>query len=123
MNYQKKVEVISTKRLTKDLIKGYKILNGARYFSLGTLQSHLTYFSYEKYFRLLTSTSKVLSWKSIGLLEESIENITTWESNFAPTVNCYPLPDIKFIGHHLINNNNNPSSGAVNLNICYRLDW
>ena len=30
------VEVISTKRLTKDLINGYKVLKGARYF----LQEH-----------------------------------------------------------------------------------
>ena len=34
----KKVEAISTKGLTKDLINGYKILSGARYFS-GTLQN------------------------------------------------------------------------------------
>ena len=32
----KNVEVISTKRLTKDLINGYKVLKGARYF----LQEH-----------------------------------------------------------------------------------
>ena len=45
---------------------------------LGTRQNYLIYFSYKKYFRF--------SNKSIGLLEESIENITTSDSNFAPTL-------------------------------------
>ena len=36
----KKVQAISTKGLTKVLINGYKVLNGARYFSLGTLQNN-----------------------------------------------------------------------------------
>ena len=35
----KKVETISTKGLTKNLINGYKILSRARYFSSGTLQN------------------------------------------------------------------------------------
>ena len=45
---------------------------------LGTIQNCLIYFSYKKYFRFFI--------KSIGLLEESIENITTSDSNFAPTL-------------------------------------
>ena len=57
----KKVEAISTKRLTKHLMNGYKILNGAKYFSPGTLQNHLIYLSYKKYFRFFTNPSKVLS--------------------------------------------------------------
>ena len=61
----KKVEAISTKGLTKDLINVYNILNGAGYFSSGTRQNHLIYFSYKKYFRFFTNTSKVLSWKFI----------------------------------------------------------
>ena len=119
----KKVEAISTKRLTKELINGYKILNGARYFSSGALQNNLIYFSYKIFFRFFTNTSKVLSCKSIGLSEESIENITTSDSNFAPNlINYYPLPDIKFNGHCLINNNNDASLSVVNLYICYTLD-
>ena len=55
----KKVEVISTKKLTKNLINGYKILNRAIYFSSGTLQDDLIHFSSKKYFRLFTNTSKV----------------------------------------------------------------
>ena len=68
-------------------------------FFSGILQNNKIYFSYKKYFRFFTNTSKVLSWKSIGL-EESIENITTLNNNFSPTlVNYYPLPDIKFNRH------------------------
>ena len=65
----------------------------------------------------------MLSWKSIGFSEESIENITTSDHNFAPIlINYNPLPDIKFNGHCLINNNNDVSLGAVNLYISYTLD-
>ena len=45
---------------------------------VGTRQNCLIYFSYKKYFRFFN--------KSIGLLEESIENITTSDSNFAATL-------------------------------------
>ena len=88
----------------------------ARYFCSGKLKNHLIYFSNKIYFRFFTNTSKVLSWKFIRLSEENIETITTSDSNFVPTlINHHPLPDIKFKGHCLINNNNNPSLGAVNL--------
>ena len=55
----KKVQPISTKGLTKVLINGYKVLNGAIYFSLETLQNNLIHFSYKKCFRFFTNTSKV----------------------------------------------------------------
>ena len=45
---------------------------------LGTRQNYLIYFSYKKYFRFVN--------KSIGLSEESIENITTSDGNFARTL-------------------------------------
>ena len=42
-----------------------------------------------KYFN---GTTRIYSWKSIGMSEESIENITTSDSLFAPTfVNHYIL--------------------------------
>ena len=37
-------------------------------------------------------------------------------------MNYYPLWDVEFNGHCLINNNNDPSLDAVNLCICYTLD-
>ena len=117
MSYQKKVEAISTKGLTKDLINRSKILNGARYFSSGTLQNHLIYVSYNECFRFFSNTSNILPCKSIKISEDSIANISTWGRNFAPTlINYSSLPDIKFIGNCLINNtNNNPSLDSVSL--------
>ena len=87
-------------------MKGYKILNQGKYFSWETLENHLIFFLYRKYFRFITNTFKVLSWLSIGLSEEGIENITISDRNFAPTlINYYPLPDIKYNRRCLINNN------------------
>ena len=43
INYQKKVEATSTKGLIKDLINGYKILNGGKYFSSGIFQIYLVF--------------------------------------------------------------------------------
>ena len=118
-----KIEAISTKRLTKDLINWFKILNRASYFYLGKFQNNLINFSYEKSFRFFTNSSKVLSWKSIRPSEEGIENITTSDSNFDPSlINYYPLSDNKFNEHCLISSNNDPSLVAVNLHICYTLD-
>ena len=37
INYQKKVETVSTKGLVKDLLNKYTILNGAKYFLSGIL--------------------------------------------------------------------------------------
>ena len=74
------------------------------------------------HFRFFTNTSQVLSWKSKGLSEESIENITTSDSNFAPTlINYDPLPDIKFNGHCLIKNIIT-SSNIINVYISHTLD-
>ena len=39
----KKSEAILIKGLTQDLVNGYKILNGARYFSSGTLQNNICF--------------------------------------------------------------------------------
>ena len=103
----KKGEAILTKGSTKDLINGYKILNGAKYFSSGILQNYLIFLSTKKYFRFLTNTSQVSSWKSQELSEESIENTTTSNINFTlPLIYYYPLPDAKFNGQCFLHKNN-----------------
>ena len=60
MSYQKKFiqqkydlskKAVLAKVLKKDLINGYTILKGARYFSLGTFQIYLINFSYNNHFR------------------------------------------------------------------------
>ena len=54
--------------------------------------------------------------------EESIENITKSDSNFAPTfVYHHFLPDINFNGHCLIKNNISIPEKVINLYIFYTL--
>ena len=97
MNCQKKVKAIPRKELTKDLIDEFGIINGAKYFSLGIFQNYLVFITAKKYIKYFTSTTQVESWKSNGLSEESIENITKSDGNFAPTFfDHHVLPDINF---------------------------
>ena len=79
MNYQEKVEIISTKGITKDLINKYKILKGAKYFSSGMLQNYLVFISPKKYFKFFSHTTPK---KSKEMSEESIENITSSDNTF-----------------------------------------
>ena len=83
-------DVTSTKGLTKDLINKFTILNGAKYFSLGIFQNYLVFIPIKKYIKYFSGTNWTESWKSNGMSEESIENITKSDSNFAPT----------FVDHH-----------------------
>ena len=88
------------------------------------MQNYLIFCSNEKYFRVFTNTSKVLSWKSKEFSDENTVNIATSESNFAPTlINYYILLDIKLNGNCLINNNTKTLLGVVNLYISQTLDW
>ena len=44
-------------------------------------------------------------WNSKGMSEESIENVTTSDNSFDPTlINYYPSPDAQFNRYCLINN-------------------
>ena len=64
-----------------------------------TVHHHLHH-NYIKYFN---GTTQIYSWKSNGMSEENIENITKSNSLFAPTfVNNCILPDVIFNEHCLI---------------------
>ena len=76
--------MISTKLLTKDLINGYKILNGKIFF-FRKFQNHLVFIPAKKYINFFSDTTRINSWKSSGMPEENIENITKSHSNFVPT--------------------------------------
>ena len=79
----KKVKAISTKGLAKDLINKFSILNGAKYFSLIIFQNYLAFIPTKKYIKYFSGTTRVESWKSNGMSEESIGNITKSDSNYA----------------------------------------
>ena len=106
MNYQKKLKQYQQKYFTKDLINKFPILNGSKYFYSGIFQNYLVFIPSKEYIKYFSCTTQINFWKFNGMSEETIENITKSESNFAPTFfNYYALQDINFNGHSLINNN------------------
>ena len=48
MNYEKKLKTTSTKRLTKNLINRFSILNRAKYFSSRIFQNYLVFIPAKK---------------------------------------------------------------------------
>ena len=87
------------------MINKFSILNGAKYFPSGIFQNYLVFIAAIKHIKYFHGTTQIYSWKSNGMSEESIENITKSDSNFAPTfVDHHVLPDINFNVHWLVNN-------------------
>ena len=68
----REVRLIPKRGLTKDLINGFSILNGPNYFVEDVFQKVLLFKSVYKYFKVHTKSSRILAWKSKGLLEGSI---------------------------------------------------
>ena len=81
----KKLEATSTKSLTKDLINKFSILNVTKYFSSQIFQNYLVFIPAKKYVKYFSATTQINSWKSNEKSEESIENVTKSDSNFALT--------------------------------------
>ena len=104
------------------MIKKFSIVNGTKYFSSEIFQNYLVLIPAEKYIKYFSGTTWIDSWKSNGMSEENIENITKSDSNFAPTfVDHHVLPDINFNGHSLINNDISIPKNVINLYISYIL--
>ena len=91
---------MSTKGLIKYFINKFNILNGAKYFSSQIFQNSLAFIPAIKHIKYFHGSTQIYSWKSNGTSEESIENITKSDSNFAPTsVDHHSPPGINFNGH------------------------
>ena len=73
------------------MINKFGILNGAKYFFSGIFQNCLVFIPTKKYIKHFSGTTWIDSWKSNGMSEEDIENITKSGSNFAPTFADYHL--------------------------------
>ena len=98
--FAKKVKIISTKQLKKDLINKFSILNGTKYSSLGIFQNYLVFIPANKYSKYFSGTSRIDSWESNGKSEENIENIVISDRNFATNfVDRHLLPDMNFNRH------------------------
>ena len=85
MNYQKKLNQYQQKDFTKDLINKFTILNGSKYFYSGIFQNYLVFIPSKKCVKYFSCTTRINLWKFNGMPEETIENITKSESNFAST--------------------------------------
>ena len=115
-------KAISRKGLTKELINKFSILNGAKHFSSGIFQNYLVFIPAKKQMKCFSGTTQIELCKSNGMSEESIENITKSDSNFAPNfVDHHLLPDMIFNGHCLIKNNISIPKKVINLYISYAL--
>ena len=113
-----KVKAICKKGLANDLISKSSILNGAKYFSWRMFQNYLGVIPAKKSIKYFGGTTQIYSRKSNGMSERNIENITKWNSNFAPTlVNHHVLPGIIFDGHLLIDKNISIPKNVRNLYI------
>ena len=99
------------------MIDTFSILNGAQYLSSGIFQNYLVFIQAIKYIKYFHATTQTYLWKSNGVSEESIENITKSDSNFAPTFVDHVLSDINFNGHCLIKNNISIPKKVINLYI------
>ena len=87
------------------MINKFSILNGAKYFPSGIFQNYLVFIAAIKHIKYFHGTTQIYSWKSNGMSEESIENITKSDSNFAPTfVDHHVVLNINFDRYCLINN-------------------
>ena len=85
------------------MINKLTIFNGVKYFSSGIFQKYLVFILAKKYVKHFSETTWIESWKYNGMSEESIENITRSDTNFAPVVaDHHLLPDFNFNSHCLI---------------------
>ena len=99
------------------MIDKFSILNEAKYFSSEIFQNSLVFTPAQEYIKCFSGTTRINSWKSNGMSEENIKNITKSYSNLAPTfVDYHFIPDINFNGHCLINDIFIPKK-VINLHI------
>ena len=59
----KKVKAISTKGLAKDLINKFRVLNEAKYFSLGIYQIYLVFIPAKKYINTLQIRGNLMEYQ------------------------------------------------------------
>ena len=60
----------------------FSTFNGTNYFSSGISQSYLVFVPAKKYVKYFIGTTRIDSWKTNGMPEKNMKNITKPESNF-----------------------------------------
>ena len=98
------------------MIDNFSILKGEKYFSSRIFQNYLVFILAIKCIKYFHGTTQIYTWKSNGMSEESVENITKSDSNFAPTfVGYHLLPGMNVNGYCLIKNNISFPKKVINL--------
>ena len=85
------------------MINKSSILNGAKHFS-SIFQNYFVFIPAKTWIKYFTGTTQIDLWKSNGMSEENIANITKSDCNFASTfVDNHLLSHINFNEHCSIN--------------------
>ena len=72
---------------------------GKSHFEEDGTQNYLVFQTINKYFKVITNTNYVSSWKSKGLSAESIKLPTTFDNSLTSALNCYDTKTrVKFTG-------------------------
>ena len=104
------------------MIYKFSIINGTKYFCLEIFQNYLVFIPAKNYIAYFHATTRIYLWKSNAISEESVENITKSDSNFAPIfVDHHSLPNKNVNGHCLIKNIIFIPKKVINLYISYTL--
>ena len=96
---------------------------GKSYFEEDGTQNYLVFQPINKYFKVITNTDYVSSWKSKGLSAESIKPPTTSDNSLTPELNYYGTKTrVKFTGSCLKQPKISYTHGkVVNIYIVYEL--
>ena len=86
-------------------------------------QNYLVFQPINKYFKVITNTEYVSSWKSKGLSAESFKLSTTVDNSLTPALSCYGTETrVKFTGSCLKQSKVSYTDGkVVNIDIVYEL--
>ena len=105
----------------KTFDSGYFI--GKSHFEEDGTQNYLVFEPINKYFKLITNTDYVSSWKSKGLLSESIKPHATSDNSLTPVLNYYGTKTrVKVTGSCLKQSKISYTYGkVVNIYIVYEL--
>ena len=75
---------------------------GKSHFEEDGTQNYLVFQPINKYFKVITNTDYISSWKSKGLSAESIKPPTTSDNSLTPALSCYGTNTrVKFTGSFL----------------------
>ena len=96
---------------------------GKSHFEEDSTQSYLVFQPLNKYFKVITNTDYVSSWKSKGLSAESIKPPTTSDNSLTPALSYYGIKtSAKFTGSCLKQSKISCTHGkVVNIYIVYEL--